>query len=107
MEPYHNRDKNRTITLKPEIMKRKYKIVVRNKATQEEITTFEKASQGEALTELLIYGGVQKDDEADHHGIEWEMSVYPMPLTKGTLIQLYGVFTNNWSPAIKGIGTKA
>lgn len=100
-------DGNVRINSKPEIMKRKYKIVVRNKATQEKITTFETANQWKAFTELLIFGGEQKDEEADHHGIEWEISAYPMPQTKGSLIQMFGVFTNNWSPAIKGIATKA
>lgn len=88
-------------------MKRKYKIVVRNLTTQEVIKTIEEATQGKAITELLIYGGIQADEEADHHGIEWEMSVYPMPLSKGAIIQMYGRFTNLWSPIMKGIGTKA
>lgn len=84
----------------------KYTIAITNRKTDELIDSMYAKSQGEAMEKLINYGVSKADEGKDNHGIEWEISRYPIPMAKGGIYQMYGRFTQKWSPTIKGVGYK-
>lgn len=84
----------------------KYFIKITNKQTDRLIDAMYAETQGEAMEKLINYGGTKADEGKDYHNIEWQISRYPIPMTKGSIYQMFGEFTRIWSPTIKGVGYK-
>lgn len=84
----------------------KYTIAITDRKTDELIDSMYAETQGEAMEKLLEYGQTKVAEWKDHHGIEWEISRYPMPMSKGSIFKMFGRFSGMWSPIIKGVGYK-
>ena len=84
----------------------KYTIAITHKGTDELIDSMYAETQGEAMEQLINYGRTKADEGKNYRHIEWEISRYPIPMAKGSIYQMFGKFTQIWSPIIKGVGYK-